>query len=163
MRYIFIISAIAICLTGCGGSSDAKPVSTYHAPTNYAAATRAASNGDSLDIPVSPQNCEPVKVIGTVGTVIVQHGANSTTIYTANASGDFVSTNGLSLNMLMPPGATLWLTVSCPTDAVVEWSGAQFTSVVSSGATWTAPNDASYDHATTVINVTVTLAPVCNG
>jgi hypothetical protein len=166
--FIHILALCTICLTGCvsnGGGEQTSAPSTpsYTAPTSYAAATRAAMT-PGLALPVGPWDCEPVKVVGTPGTVLTQHGANGfTRDYTAQANGNFVSDNGLSLNMLMMPRSTLWLTVTSPTDAIVEWSGAQFTSVDSMGATWTSPEDASIDHPQTVIRVTVTVAPSGNG
>jgi hypothetical protein len=167
MRFfsILLISCI-ICATGCGGNGASNaPASNapapYTAPTSYAAATMAAV-APSLALPVGPWDCEPVKVVGTPGTVLTRHSTNGVLeSYTAQANGNFTSANGLSLDMLVPPRVTLWFTMTSPTNAVVEWSGAQFTSVDNTGATWTSPENASYSHPQTVIRVTV--APSGNG
>jgi hypothetical protein len=171
MRFFILILAICtICLTGCmsngGGEQTSSTPSTpsYTAPTNYAAATRAAVT-PLMGPPVGPWDCEPVKVVGTPGTVLTEHYANGVTRdYTAQANGNFTNAaTGYSLNMLVPGKTTLWFTVTSPTDAIVEWSGAQFTSVDSMGATWTSPENANCDHPQTVIRVTVTVAPSGNG
>lgn len=169
MRFSFIFLAlIAICITGCSGSGESTNAPTpaaFVAPTNYAAATRLAVDPPSaIGLPVGPWDCEPVVVIGTPGMVLARHGRDGAiTTYTAGADGRFVNATGGMLDMLTPPRFTLWLTVVSPTDAIVEWSGAQFTSVDATGATWTSPEDANFTHPATVIRVTVTVAPSGNG
>jgi hypothetical protein len=155
MRYL-ITALVMICMVGCGSTDQSTPSSTYQPPTNYAAAVRAAQSPEPLGLPVGPWECAPIKIIGTPGVILTLHSGNLSVDYTANAQGNFYSATGGSLNMLIQPKTTLWVTVASPLNVEIQWSGAQFVSADNMGATWTAPAVVSGDAVWTIIRCDVT-------
>lgn len=151
---LLIAAFIVICIAGCG--TDASPKSsvpatpTYQPPTSYAAAVLAAQSPAPLGVPVGPWDCAPVQIVGTPGVVLIRHSGSVSESYTADAQGNFRSANGFSLNMLVPPRTTLWVTVASPLNAEIHWSGAQFVAADNTGATWTAPEVVNTSTNTTI-------------
>jgi len=164
----FIVAcAVAFAMLQSCGSTASQPAPTTLAwthPTSYAAATRAAVNPTPLSMPVGPWSCKPVNVRATPGTILEVHGINGSTIYTADASGRLVNpTTRFSLDLLMQPYATLWMSVVSPADGQVEWSGAEFTSIDGMSATWTAPSQCSIDDPLVTIEIDVVSSPQAGG
>lgn len=163
------IAAIAVAfvmLQSCGthaGQPTPSPTAWTH-PTSYAAATRAAVNPTPLSMPVGPWDCKPVNVRATPGTVLEVHGIYGSTSYTADASGRLVNpTTHSTLDMLVQPYGTLWMTVVSPADGHVDWSGAEFTSIDGMSATWTAPSQCSIDDPLVTIEIDVVSTPQAGG
>lgn len=161
MRFL-IVALVMVCMVGCGNSAQSTPSqSTYHPPTDYATAVRAAQKPESLGLPVGPWECAPVKIVGTPGVILTLHSGNLSVDYTANAQGNFYSVTGGSLNMLVQPKTTLWVTVASPLNVEIQWSGAQFVSADNMGATWTAPAVVDASAVYTIIRCDV--APSSDG
>ena len=162
MRLLIPTIIAAMTFAGCGGSGgSSQPLSAAHTvPHSYAEATTAAVIAAP---PAAPGSCEPVKVIGSPGTVVALHSATGSMDYTADASGNFTSATGESLTLLVPPSTTLWFTIVGQPHAAVSGTGAEFLSTDDMGATWTAPSVAHSTDPQTVIHVMVLAAPSSNG
>jgi len=149
-----------VLLAGCSSESVTQPeTASYSAPKTYAAATVAAVTPGLVE-PVGPWSCQSIGVKAPAGTVMSFHGLNGNiTQLTANASGVVIRTGG----RLMSPKSTLWMTVDVPAGFVAEWSGVQYESVDSSGATWTAPKTCSDEDPAIVFVLQFIPVPFGNG
>ena len=166
--FLLIAAAVLIC-SGCGGHGFHANITPgpWTPPGSYDAATAAAVAGALAlpGAPVGPQSCRALTVRATPGAVITAHGHQGTQTYVANAQGvPWIPGGMTSMDALVQPGSTLWLTVSGPPGIQVDWTGFQFQSVDGLGATWTAPEVcSSVDPAVQLVITVIAAVPAANG
>jgi len=170
MRFNLLFMFVLV-FSGCGSdletTNNNDSTSGYNRlrPTSYSEATWSATTGRGTQVPVGAWQVQSVTMTATPGTVFTLHNVYGEFDFTARIDGTMYDSRGYSLDLLMHPNSTIWLTLKSPVRAVVYWAAVDFISLDSKGATYTAPiaERASINNNTVHIHANVVVSPSGNG